>query len=66
MKITEKTKDSFMFCSINRGDVFYCDGAYYIKTDDCTVNAVCLENGISCYFDDDRYVRRVDCELVVK
>lgn len=47
-------------------DVFYMKTMLVSDKDDCTCNAVCLEDGDMLYFTDNTPVIVPDCELTIK
>lgn len=73
MVIKQKEPIKKYFSAIEEGEVFLWHGDYYMKTESTYCddngdyeNAVILSNGLLEYFNDDDYVIKVDCELVIK
>jgi hypothetical protein len=73
MKIEYTDKQAKLFSEITEGTVFKNDGDFYMKTEALSdtylgkvANAVHLESGNMCRFDDDETVFIVDCKLVIE
>lgn len=74
MKIKDTRRLCESFENLKWGDIFsiYEDGKFYIKTEDIyestigDVNAVCLNDGKTCWYQDCVLVYPVKCELVIE
>lgn len=77
MKIKNSRNAMVTFGSIKEGDVFLFSGSYgdvvcmktettYGDDNGYYDNAVCLRNGSLLYFEDDKMVIPVQCELVIE
>lgn len=68
IEIFDNRENAYKFASLDRGDVFECNGTYAIKIDEVTIgsisryNAVDLQSGELRFFD--RYADVTECKEV--
>lgn len=73
MKITKlKTTKNYFFAEIKVGDIFVCDGDYYLKINKFYVgdhkycNAISIADWVSAYFEEGEEVIPVKSELIIE
>ncbi len=73
MKITKKHNDGLTnFYDLDSGDIFLSSNAYYLKINRINleekydVNAVRIDTGEVCYFENDEQIKKVEAELIVE
>ena len=68
IEICDNRESAYKFASLDRGDVFECNGTYAMKIDEVTIgsisryNAVDLQSGDLRFFD--RYADVTECKEV--